>query len=329
MGIIEIVSSMSNPLELEYSQLTTRFDPEQGISWVRMNPQAIPCFNQELLSELRQYHQSIEDCKGKIWAAGNLHPIRYTVLASEIPGVFNLGGQLALFRELIRSGNRQSLMHYATMCIDAMASRIRHCDLPLTTISLVQGDALGGGFEAALTSDIIIAERSSKMGFPEILFNLFPGMGAYSLLARKIGSAQAEKMILNGNIYSAKSLHELGVVDVLVEDGEGESAVYDYVRRKARYANGYLAVQRARQRFNPVTYQELMDITTIWVDAALQLGEKDLKVMDRFVRSQQKLFGHNDNNQAQPSNPILQELEGPRMYGGGTERRKVPRVHHA
>jgi DSF synthase len=44
----------------------------------------------------------------------------------------------------------------------------------MTTISLVQGDALGGGFEAALTSDVIIAEESAQMGLPEILFNLFP-----------------------------------------------------------------------------------------------------------------------------------------------------------
>ena len=53
-------------------------------------------------------------------------------------------------------------------------------NLPFTTISLVQGDALGGGFEAALCGDIIIAEKQARFGFPEVLFNLFPGMGAYN-----------------------------------------------------------------------------------------------------------------------------------------------------
>ena len=237
--------------------------------------------------------------------AGKLHPIRYSVVASHTPGVFNLGGQLALFSQLIRDGDRQSLMHYATKCIDVMMPRINNFNLPLSTISLIQGDALGGGLESALTSDVIIAERSSKMGFPEILFNLFPGMGAYSLVARKIGVAQAEKMILSGHIYSAEELHALGLVDVLAEDGEGEDAVHDYIRRQARYSNGYLAVQRARQRFNPVTYHELMDITTIWADAALLLAEKDLKVMNRLIRSQQKLFGR--NNQIQRSSPASPE----------------------
>jgi DSF synthase len=293
MGKIEILPGMINPLEIAYDQLTTRFDPEHGISWAMMNPQAVPCFNQVLLAELRQYHESVENCGGHLWMDGAMHRIRYMVLASQIPGVFNLGGQLALFRELIRKGERDMLMHYALMCINAMASRIRHCDLSLITISLLQGDALGGGLEAALTSDIIIAERSSQMGFPEILFNLFPGMGAYSFVARKIGPIQAEKMILSGKLYSANEMFQMGLVDIVVEDGEGKAAVYDYISKQARRSNGYMAVQKAKHRFNPVTYQELMDITTVWVDAALQLNNKDLKVMDRFVRSQEKLFNIN------------------------------------
>lgn len=290
MGKVENLTGMGALPETDYAQLSTRFDPEHGISWVRMNPAAVPCFNRELLDELRRYHESLECSGGELWLDGVPRRVRYSVLASQIPGVFNLGGQLALFRELIRTGDRNALMHYATMCIDAMASRIRHCSLPLVTISLVQGHALGGGFEAALTSDVVIAERGSQMGFPEILFNLFPGMGAYSFVARRIGPAQAERLILSGATYGAEELHEMGLVDVLAADGEGEEAVYDYVRKQARRANGYVAVRKARQRFNPVTYQELMDITTVWVDAALQLEEKDLKVMDRFVRSQQKLF---------------------------------------
>lgn len=297
-GQLEILPFKKNPLELEYSQLSTRFDRDSGISWALMNPEAVPCFNQNLLSELRRYHQSIEDSGGKICLDEASHSINYLVLGSKVPGVFNLGGQLELFSRLIRNADQNALMHYATMCIDAMASRILHCDLPLITISLVQGDALGGGFEAALTSDIIIAERSSKMGFPEILFNLFPGMGAYSFLARKIGAIEAEKMILSGKLYSAEELYSLGVVNVLVEDGEGEEAVYDYVERQSRRSNGYMAVQKAKQRFNPVTYQELIDITSIWVDAALRLNDKDLRVMDRFVRSQKKLFAKADEVQS-------------------------------
>lgn len=290
MGKIEVIPDMISPLEIDYDQLETRFDEEHGISWMSMQPQSVPCFNKVLLKELRQYHESMEYCDGMVWKNGEFHSVNYLVYGSSVPGVFNLGGQLSLFRELIRRRDRQSLEQYARMCIDAMDSRLRHCGLSAITISLVQGDALGGGFEAALTSDVIIAERGCKMGFPEILFNLFPGMGAYSFLARKVGPALAEKMVLSGKLYSAEDLFAMGVVDVLADEGEGEEAVYEYIRKQERRSNGYMAVQKVKHRYNPVSYQELMDITSIWVDAALQLTEKDLKVMERFVRSQQKQF---------------------------------------
>ena len=287
MGKMEFFKS---PLETGYAQLSTRFDAEYGILWGMMKPEGVPCCNLNLLSELQQYHQSIENCGGTIQISGKQHSMRYVVLASKVPGVFNLGGDLTLISQLIKSRDRQGLMHYATMSINSMMPRINHYGLPVTTIALIQGDAFGGGLEAALTSDIVIAERNCRMGFPEILFNLIPGHGAYSLVSRKIGVARAEKMILSGNLYRAEELHEFGLVDVLAGDGEGEEAVYDYVKKQSRRSNGVMALHKARQRFNPVTYQEMMDITTIWVDAALQLGESDLKVIGRFMRSQQKIY---------------------------------------
>ena len=59
-------------------------------------------------------------------------------------------------------------------------------------------------------------------------------MGALSFLTRKIGASMAEKMVFSGKIYTAAELHEMGVVDVLVEDGMGEQAVYDLVERNDR-----------------------------------------------------------------------------------------------
>ena len=62
--------------------------------------------------------------------------------------------------------------------------------LPLITIALVQGEALGGGFESILSFDVVIAERDARFGLPEAMFGLFPGMGAHSFLSRRLGSAQ-------------------------------------------------------------------------------------------------------------------------------------------
>ena len=291
MGRIAYLDFMRQPLAAGLKQVSSRFDPEYGVLWLLMNPSGIPCFSQDFVSELLHYNRTVESYDGEIFSEGKMHPLHFSVLRSQVPGVFNLGGDLALFSHLIRTQNREALMHYATICIDTLMSRINHYNQPVITLSLVEGDALGAGLETALSSDIIIAERRSRMGFPEIMFNLAPGHGAYSLVARKTSAAVAEKMILGGKIYTADELHALGLVDMVVDNGKGEGAVYEYCRKMSRSANGFLALQKMRQRFNPVTHAEMMDITTYWVDAAMQLGERDLKVMDRLVRSQQKQYG--------------------------------------
>lgn len=301
MGKYEFLPGMNNLLNTRHQQLSVRFEPETGVLWTLLNAKGVPCYTPDFLHEIGRHHQEIENSGGAVWMNDVMHRIRYSVVASATPGAFNLGGNLELFTHLIRNGDYDGLLSYATMCIDVMSPRMNHFNLPLTTISLIQGDALGGGLESALCSDVIIAEKSSKMGFPEILFNLFPGMGAYSLVARKIGAADTEKMILSGNIYTAEELFELGLVDVLAEDGAGIAAVHEFIKKQSRCSNGFVAVQRARQRFNPVTHQELMDITTIWADAAIQLCEKDLKVMDRLVRSQQKHYCNSEHTVAVPA----------------------------
>ena len=180
---------------------------------------------------------------GKVEVDGALHQVNHYVTASRIPGVFNVGGDLALFAMLIKAGDREALAHYAKLCIDNMLSAHPSFFSPtLTTISLVQGDALGGGFECALASDVIVAEESAQMGLPEILFNLFPGMGAYSLLARRIGMRAAEELILSGKVLSAAELHKMGIVDVVATDGQGETAVRNWIAKNAKRRNGLQAV---------------------------------------------------------------------------------------
>jgi DSF synthase len=162
----------------------------------------------------------------------------------------------------------------------------RNLDLPLTTIALVEGDALGGGFECAISASVLVAEESARMGFPEVLFNLFPGMGAYSFLARKIGRRLAEELIVSGNLYTGRQLYDMGVVDVLAPDGAGEAAVYSFIKKHSKAANGRRAIEMIRREIQPVTHEELMRVVELWADAALRLTERDLRMMDRLVRAQ-------------------------------------------
>ena len=273
-----------NPLR--ESQIETRFDRELSAYWAFMSPKPRPCFNMQLLADLNGYVRSIQANRGRILSGATEERVSYGILASNTPGIFNLGGDLALFRMLIHTQDREALVDYGRRCVENLLQWHRNCDGLITSIALVQGDALGGGFEAALSASVLIVEESSRLGFPEILFNLFPGMGAFSFLSRKIGRRSAEELITSGNIYSARQLYDLGVIDVITPDGTGRSAVEGFIRRHSRNLNGRQGFERARNEVAPVTSDELMRVVEIWADTALKLHERDLKVMDRLIRAQ-------------------------------------------
>ena len=271
-----------------FEQVRTRFDEEYGVMWSFMRPEPRPCFTKKMLEECHFIaHHPNWGMKGSVFNKGIRESVNYMVLASDMPGVFNLGGDLATFRQAIEKQDRDGLLNYAKACID-IGWAFYKMDASVTTLALVQGQAMGGGLEAALSAHVMIAEKSAMMGLPEVLFNLFPGMGALSFLSRKIGMAAAEAMVRSGRVYTATELHEMGVVDVLADDGQGEKALYEWIRKQHRSLNSFQAIQRAKQRVNPLTVEELYDITEIWVDAALRLGERDLKIMERLVRAQDR-----------------------------------------
>jgi|SRR6476620_10291304 DSF synthase len=280
------------PTGVEYifsPQLTAHYDMESRAMWSRWTAEPRPCFNPSLLADIRAYYEFVSQTHGVVHCEGEEHPIEYTVLASGIPGVFNLGGDLDLFKQLIGARDRAGLLRYGRACIDVLYRNYISHELPVTTVSLVQGECLGGGFEAALSSDVIVAEKSARFGFPEILFNLFPGMGAYSFLDRKIGQKGAEAVISSGKIYSADEMLALGIVDAVAEDGAGETEVVDLIKRRTRMRNGLQALAATRRRVHSITFEELLDVVNIWVDAALRINLRDLKLMQRLVSRQNGL----------------------------------------
>ena len=266
----------------QYSQLETFYDAKYKIRWFLMKGAPRPCFTPTLLEELSSY---LANVKAEM-AETNDQKYDYLVVGSKVDDIFNLGGDLDLFMSFIKDGNREGLLNYAVHCVDILYANMFHFDADLTTVSLIQGDALGGGFEAALSSNLIIAERGAKMGLPEVIFNLFPGMGAYSLLSRKVGAAAAEKMILSGKLYLAEDLFDMGVIDILAEKGEGELALYKYIKKVNKSPNSYKAMAKVKDICNPVSYEELVAIANVWADAALNLTAKDLKMMTRLVKRQ-------------------------------------------
>jgi DSF synthase len=278
-------SADPKPARKIHSQIETKFDSDLSAYWAFMEPSPRPCFNHAILDELSEFIGTIRDSHATVGAARGT-TISYGVLASNTRGVFNLGGDLALFKSLIDLQDRNSLLDYGKRCIDNLLAWHHNCNVSMTSIALVQGDALGGGFEAALSATVLVAEESSRFGFPEILFNLFPGMGAFSFLSRKIGRRASEEMITSGTIYTARELYDRGVIDVLTPDGTGEAAVNGYIKKHSRNRSGRQAFEKAKNVVSEVTQTELVRVVEIWADTAMRLQERDLKVMDRLIKAQ-------------------------------------------
>ncbi|GBD48915.1 crotonase/enoyl-CoA hydratase family protein [Methylopila sp. Yamaguchi] len=270
-----------------YDEIEVEYDASLSTCWCWMNPAEAPSFTPGLLRDISAHQRAIREAFTTRRPDAPA-PLKQWVLASRLSGIFNLGGDLERFAGWIRARDHEALTAYAHACIDVLHENAVAFDKPVVTVALVQGDALGGGFEAALSCDVIVAERGVKFGLPEILFNLFPGMGAYSLLARRIGAAQAERMIMSGKLYTAEELHALGVVQVLAEPGDGVAETHRLLTRNLRRHNGLSAIYRAGRRVTPVPYEELRDVTELWVETALNLSDSDLRKMERLTTAQDK-----------------------------------------
>ena len=220
-----------------------------------------------------------------------LYPVHYAVLRSAHPTYFNVGGDLGHFNACISRGDFETLRAYSLRCMALTYRWASSVSQHGTTISLVQGRALGGGFETALSSDYVIAEEQAEFGLPEILFGLFPCSGGMTLLARRIGVMQAEKLMSNGKIYKAGELLEMGVIDEVCAKGSGAQTVCKFIAEHSKVGPARHALQKARRRMMPLDLEEMAAVVEDWVDTARQLTPANLRVLDTLVRMQSSEFG--------------------------------------
>ena len=269
-----------------YEHLQYRHDEQDRIFWCYLNPLGRPSFTLGLLADLHAVQDRIRTLASPSTSVRNT--VGWVVLGSRTPGIFSLGGDLTHFATKIVEGDRDGLRQYAYSCVEVAYRNATGYDGGAISIGLAQGEALGGGFESLLSCDVLVAERQARFGLPEVLMNLFPGMGAHCFLTRRVGSAAAMRMILSGEVVSAEALHAMGVVDVLAEDGQGEEAVRTYIQRNQSRHRAHSAAYEARRRVSPVSLTELRDVCDIWVDTAMGLTPSDLRRMTHLVSAQDR-----------------------------------------
>jgi len=245
-----------------------------GILWSILKPEAPTRITRSLLSRFRSVQSRlVKDYSNNI-------PINYHVLSSDIPDIFSLGGDLEYFCSCARNDDREGLKKYARDSVNFVYSMATNYHLPITTIALVKGAAMGGGFEAALSANYLIAEEQAIFSFPETRFGLFPGMGAYTLLRQRVPAHIAEEIIYSSHEYTAKELHDMNVVDQLCKTGQGYKTTLQFIHERQHKHQGIHAMRQMVQQYSKIDKQELYAIVDHWVESVMALDDKQLRLID-------------------------------------------------
>ncbi len=170
---------------------------------------------------------------------------------------------------------------------------------PLTTVGALHGVVFGGGFELALTCDILIADRTARFAFPELRLGLVPGFGGIPRLARDVGNSVVRDILFLGRSIGAARAYELGLVSQLVSRGEA----LDVARQAAEQAALFHPEVRARAKRFAKTFptQALLAEKELFLE--LIQSSRVHEALGRFVHSTDVRPYLPDNNTAGTARP--------------------------
>jgi enoyl-CoA hydratase/carnithine racemase len=136
--------------------------------------------------------------------------------------------------------------------------------LQLVTVAAVHGVVFGGGFELALTCDMIVADRTARFCLPELRLGLIPGFGGIPRLKRNLGNALVRDLILTGRSFGATKAAALGLASQVVSPGQALRVARGVAAQAAKF--DFETVQAAKQFIKPVPYSELQEEIRIFCE---------------------------------------------------------------
>ena len=219
------------------------------------------------------------------WFIGDLYQAvsakeqeQFFVFSSDHPKYFSLGGDLKFFAKCVRERNQEALYGYGMDCIRIMYSIFNKKAI---TVAFVKGSAFGGGFEVLTSFDYVVAHPDALFALPEIKLNMFPGMGIYTFLSRKIGTQLAHKIITSGLTFTPQELLSLNIIDQIAEEVPSFSNGQQYA---------LLAKKNTHKAVVGNVWKELSTGISLWIECVMNFSEDDLNKIDRIVALQDKTF---------------------------------------
>ena len=178
------------------------------------------------------------------------------IIHSELGCGFSAGGDLRELYQGIRTTEENAALagirdfhqriHRAMNTLDATS---------LTTIACVHGIVFGGGFELALTCDMIIADKTARFCFPELRLGIIPGFGGIPRLKRDLPNAVIRDLLLTGRSFNVSKAQQIGLVSQVVAEGSALRAARGTASQLAKFDRRTAAV--AKKFIKPIPYEEL------------------------------------------------------------------------
>ena len=208
---------------------------------------------------------------------------RVLLLSSARPEGFSAGANLRELYEALTTGRSYQELASHLDRVHQVMNRLD--ELPCITIAAVQGVCFGGGFELALTADLIVADKSARFGFPELRLGLIPGFGGIPRLRRAVGQAVVADLLFTGRSLGAARAYDLGLVPHLV----GRDQALSVARSMAEQMQNWdaVTVQTAKTFAKPIPLEELNEEKRLFMELAQR--PKLLEALKAFVENSSNL----------------------------------------
>ena len=207
---------------------TVLLEVKDGIGYITINrPAALNALSSEVLTDLNLVLDEVDKHED----------IRVVIVSGQGDKAFVAGADI---KEMDQMSPIQAF-EYMTYANDTFT---RLSDLTQPTIAVLNGYALGGGLELALSTDIRIGFEKTMVGFPEVGLGIIPGFAGTQRMSRLIGTSKTKELIYTARIVKGNEAYDLGILNKLVPAEELLSSAEELA--KSIMKNAPLAVEKAK-----------------------------------------------------------------------------------
>lgn len=229
------------------------YEKAEGVATITLNrPEALNAFSKDVVEEILYALEDITKDEN----------VRVVVLTGAGEKAFSAGADIKAMAGMNALKARELSLMGEKLCI-----ALENLEKPV--IAALNGYALGGGLEVAMSCDLRIASETSRVGQTEVNIGLIPGWGGTQRLTRLIGMTKAKELVFLGKMIDAKTAEQLGIVNMCVPPDKFRETVRQFALELASKAP--VAVRIAKALINKGA--------AIGLDSALELEREGFGVV--------------------------------------------------